>query len=256
MIATFAKKVPYMQYLTDLHMHTVASTHAYSTVHEYIQQAKIKGLKLIAITDHGMALGDSPHRWHFINMRIIPRIVDGVGILRGIEANILNLHGDIDCDDGMYRELDMVIAGFHEPACPSMGVDKNTEAMIATIKNPKVNIISHPGNPNYPIHIDSVAKVAKEYQVALEINNSSFISRKGSDDNCRQIAQAVKDAGGMISFGSDSHFAYNVGSFENCLSLIKDIDFPVHRIINRSPRAVIEFFALKTGRYIEELAIL
>lgn len=31
---------------------------------------------------------DAPHHWHFINMRIWPRVVDGVGILRGIEANI------------------------------------------------------------------------------------------------------------------------------------------------------------------------
>lgn len=243
-----------MQYLIDLHMHTIASTHAYSTVSDYILQAKLKGLKLIAITDHGMALGDSPHRWHFINMRVIPRIVDGVGILRGIEANILNLQGDIDCDNNMYQELDLVIAGFHEPAMPSQGIDKNTEALIATIKNPKVNIISHPGNRNYPIHIYEVAEAAKEYHVALEINNSSFISRKGSDDNCRQIAQAVKDVGGYIAFGSDSHIAYTVGDFSHSLELIRDCNFPVERIINHSPKAVIEFLAIKTGRYIDQLA--
>jgi len=245
-----------MQYLTDLHMHTVASTHAYSSMHEYIEQAKAKGLKLIAITNHGVALGDSPHRWHFVNMRIIPRIVDGVGILRGIEANILNIQGDIDCDDSMYRELDLVIAGFHDPALGPADIDKNTEAMIATIKNPKVNIISHPGNPKYPIHIYEVAQAAKDYQVALEINNSSFISRKGSDENCRKIAQAVKEVGGMISLGSDSHVAYNVGNFEHSLELIKEANFPSERIINRSPKAVIEFLAVKTGRYIDELAAL
>ncbi|RKS86064.1 putative hydrolase [Orbus hercynius] len=245
-----------MRYVIDLHMHTVASTHAYSTIHDYILQAKLKGLKLIAITDHGMALGDSPHRWHFINMRIIPRIIDGIGILRGIEANILNRQGDIDCDDGMYRELDMVIAGFHEPALASSDIDSNTEAMIATIKNPKVNIISHPGNKNYPIHIDEVAKVAKAYHVALEINNSSFISRKGSEDNCRKIAQAVKDAGGMLSLGSDSHIANTLGNFSHCFELIKDVNFPAERIINHSPQAVIKFLSLKTGRYVEELAAL
>lgn len=242
-----------MQYLIDLHMHTIASTHAYSTVHDYIHVAKEKGLKIIAITDHGMALGDSPHRWHFVNLRILPRIIDGVGILRGIEANILNLQGEIDCDDGMYGELDLVLAGFHDPALQPMDIDRNTEALIATIKNPKVNIISHPGNPKFPIHIMEVAKAAKEYNVALEINNSSFISRKGSDENCRKVAQAVKDCGGMISFGSDSHIAYNVGNFDHCLELIKEVDFPVERIINRSPQALIEFLAIKTGRDIPEL---
>ncbi|MCQ1922182.1 DUF1097 family protein, partial [Escherichia coli] len=45
------------------------------------------GIKLFAITDHGPDMEDAPHHWHFINMRIWPRVVDGVGILRGM--NIL-----------------------------------------------------------------------------------------------------------------------------------------------------------------------
>ncbi len=40
-------------YPVDLHMHTVASTHAYSTLSDYIAEAKRKGIKLFAITDHG-----------------------------------------------------------------------------------------------------------------------------------------------------------------------------------------------------------
>ncbi|XKM13934.1 phosphatase [Orbaceae bacterium ac157xtp] len=242
-----------MQFTTDLHMHTVASDHAYSTVHDYIHQAKIKGLKLIAITDHGPTLGDSPHPWHFPNQRIIPRIVDGVGILRGIEANILNLQGEIDCDDHMYPWLDIVLAGFHEPALMPMDIDKNTEAMIATIKNPKVNIISHPGNPKYPLHIYEVAEAAKAHNVALEINNSSVVSRRGSDDNCRKIAKAVKEVGGILSFGTDSHIAYTVGDFSHCFELIAEANFPVERIINHSPQAVLEFLALKSGKNLEEL---
>ena len=55
-------------YPVDLHMHTVASTHAYSTLHDYIAEAKRKGIKLFAITDHGPDMADAPHYWHFINM--------------------------------------------------------------------------------------------------------------------------------------------------------------------------------------------
>ncbi|SUB17266.1 Probable phosphatase YcdX [Pantoea agglomerans] len=40
-------------YPVDLHMHTIASTHAYSTLHDYVTQAKQTGMKLFAITDHG-----------------------------------------------------------------------------------------------------------------------------------------------------------------------------------------------------------
>ncbi len=40
-------------YPVDLHMHTVASTHAYSTLHDYIAEAQQKNIRLFAITDHG-----------------------------------------------------------------------------------------------------------------------------------------------------------------------------------------------------------
>ncbi|WP_370516494.1 PHP domain-containing protein [Gilliamella sp. Pra-s60] len=49
-------------FLIDLHVHTMSSAHAYSSVYENIMIAKQKKLKLIAITDHGPKLDDSPHR--------------------------------------------------------------------------------------------------------------------------------------------------------------------------------------------------
>uniref|UniRef100_UPI001EF93DE3 PHP domain-containing protein n=1 Tax=Citrobacter koseri TaxID=545 RepID=UPI001EF93DE3 len=51
-------------YPVDLYMHTVASTHAYSTLHDYIAEAQQKGIKLFAITDHGPDMADAPHYWH------------------------------------------------------------------------------------------------------------------------------------------------------------------------------------------------
>ncbi|MGS9112120.1 phosphatase, partial [Salmonella enterica subsp. enterica serovar Infantis] len=77
-------------YPFDLHMHTVDSTHSYSTLSDYIAEAKRTCIKLFAITDNGPDMEDAPHHCHFIKMRICPRLVDGVGKLRGIEANIKN----------------------------------------------------------------------------------------------------------------------------------------------------------------------
>ena len=42
-----------MRYQVDTHAHTLASTHAYSTIHDYIAEAKRKGIIIFAITDHG-----------------------------------------------------------------------------------------------------------------------------------------------------------------------------------------------------------
>ena len=50
----------------DMHTHTIASTHAYSTITENCQWAEKYGMKGIAMTDHAMKLPDSPHIWHFV----------------------------------------------------------------------------------------------------------------------------------------------------------------------------------------------
>jgi len=218
-----------MMYPVDLHMHTVASTHAYSNLHDYIAQAKLKNIKLFAITDHGPDMADAPHYWHFVNMRIWPRVVDGVGILRGIEANIKNTQGEIDCTGPMLTSLDLILAGFHEPVFAPQDQATNTEAMIATI--------------------------AAEHRVALEINNSSFVhSRKGSEANCRAVAAAVRDAGGMVALGSDSHTAFTLGDFNECRKILDEVDFPEDQILNVTPRRMLDFLASRGMEPIPEFA--
>lgn len=165
-------------YPVDLHMHTVASTHAYSTLRDYVLQAQTCGVKLLAITDHGPDMADAPHYWHFVNMKVWPRVIDGVGVLRGIEANIKNVEGEIDCSGPMLDSIDIIVAGFHEPVLAPQDKATNTAAMIATMANGLVHIISHPGNPKYPIDIQAVAEAAARYDVALELNNSSFTTSR------------------------------------------------------------------------------
>ncbi len=244
-------------YPVDLHAHTVASAHAYSTVSDYFAVAKEKGIKLFAITDHGPDMADAPHRWHFLNMKVIPRIVDGVGILYGIESNIKNSQGETDCDERMAELLDLIIAGFHEPVMGSLGFEGNTQAMIGAISSGKVHMISHPGNPKYPIDIKAVAEAAAKHNVALEINNSSFVhSRTGSEQNCIEVAKAIRDAGGWLAIGSDSHVAYALGGFDKALEVIKQVNFPEERILNVSPRRLLDFLESHGGQPIEEFASL
>ena len=217
-------------YPVDLHMHTVASTHAYSTLHDYIAEAKRKGIKLFAITDHGPDMADAPHYWHFVNMRIWPRMVDGVGILRGIEANIKNTLGEIDCTGPMLTSLDFIIGGFHEPVFPPQDEATHTEAMIATIASGSVHMISHPGNPKFPINIEAVARAAARHDVALEINNSSFVSsRPGSE-------------------------AFTLGEFGECRKILDAVDFPEERILNVTPRRFLSFLESRGAAPIAEFA--
>ncbi|WP_299791094.1 phosphatase [uncultured Shewanella sp.] len=244
-----------MKYPVDTHAHTIASTHAYSTVHDYIAVAKERGLKLFAITDHGPDMADAPHFWHFVNLRVLPRIVDGVGILRGIEANIKNDAGEIDYFGDYLKELDIVLAGFHEPVFPPSDKQTHTKALINTIESGNVDIITHPGNPAYPIDITAVAEAAARCDVALEINNSSFeMSRKGSEANCIAIAKAVRDAGGLLVMGSDSHVAFSLGEFPQALAIIEAAKFPKERLLNRTPEALLEFLSKRGHTTLDDFA--
>lgn len=88
----------------DLHLHTIASRHAYSTILEYINQAKKLKMKVIGISDHGpdtcSTLTDDIY---FRTMDRIPSYVEGIRILKGAEANIINLNGDIDLSDKAFK---------------------------------------------------------------------------------------------------------------------------------------------------------
>lgn len=234
-----------MDLLIDLHMHTNASAHAYSSVSEYIMKAKHKNMLAIAITDHGPALDDSPHEWHFLNMSAIPERVDGVRVLKGIEANIFK-DGSIDCSDLMSEKLDFVMAGFHAPVYSLCSdINKNTECLMKVINNPAVKIISHPGNPQFPVDYRIIAVEAARNHVALEVNGASAVSRKGSSANCRKIIEEVKSAGGYISVGSDAHYCTQMGNADHALKLLEEQRFPEDKIINSSLMLTLSFLEVK-----------
>lgn len=224
-----------MKLVADLHVHTVSSGHAYSTVLEIAQYASTLGLPMLAITDHGPAMPGAPHDYHFGNMRIIPDELFGVRILKGIEANVIDRKGTLDLEERRLAMLDVVAAGLHTFCTPNGSKAENTELMIEAIKNPLVQIITHPGNPEFLIDEAAVVQAAVHYDVALEVNNSSLTTaRKGSRPRCSHIVSLAKAYGATLVVGSDSHFAYHVGRFDAALELLAEHDFPEEQVLNTS----------------------
>ena len=64
--------------IADLHTHTLASTHAYSTVQEMAVSAHEKGLLALALTDHARTMPGAPGPWFFTAMRELPLLYKGV----------------------------------------------------------------------------------------------------------------------------------------------------------------------------------
>lgn len=120
---------------------------------------------------------------------------------------------------------------------------------------PNECVENHFGNPKYPIDIQAVAQAAAKHRVALEINNSSFVhSRKGSEANCREVAAAVRDAGGMVALGSDSHTAFTLGDFGECMKVLQDVNFPEAQILNVTPRRMLDFLESRGMTPVDEFA--
>ena len=230
----------------DTHTHTVASTHAYSTVEEMAKRASECGMEAIALTDHGMMLPDAPHDWHFHNLKNIPREIHGVKILYGIEANILNRRGDIDpLAEEIYEKLDIVNASIHVPCYEEERGGDHTETYLNVVNNPIVDVICHSGTAAFPYDYEKIVKLAKKNNKLIEINNHSFYVRQSSVPNCRRLAELCAEYGTGIVVSSDAHIIFDLGEYGKALEMLEEIGFPEELIINRSFDSLAEFFERK-----------
>ena len=227
-----------MKLVVDTHVHTLVSGHAYSTIQETVSAAGEKCLEMIALTEHGPAMPGAPHRIYFGNLRVIPPAISGVKILRGVEANVIDLKGTLDLDDRALKKLDFVIAGFHDIILSAGGVVANTSALVRVIANPLVDAISHPINPSFALDISEVVKAALEYDKLLEINNNWISLRPDSRENYRKMAELCAEADIPLICGSDSHISFDVGNFGNSLSVLDEARFPERLVLNTSAHAL------------------
>ncbi|MUJ28152.1 phosphatase [Aliivibrio fischeri] len=236
-----------MNVVVDTHTHTLASGHAYSTIIENAQSAQNKGLKLLCTTDHAPEMPGAPHYWYFNNQRILPRFLHQVGILRGVEANILNVKGEIDLPLSSDQHLDWVIASFHEPVFAPASEAEHTAALLNVIKSGRIDVLGHSGNPNYPFDIERVLQCAKEHNVAIEVNNTSLTgkSRKGSDVRCDKIVEIGKEIGVYFTTGSDAHFCEEIARLELAIALLEKYEISEDKIITTSTSRFLNFLLLR-----------
>lgn len=224
-----------MKYLSDLHTHSIVSGHAYSTLLENINYCAEKGIKILGTSEHAPTMPGAPHYWYFGNMKVVPRIINGVTILRGCEANILDIDGSLDMTDESSRNLDYMIASFHEPVFKPKSKEENTAAILNVMdKYDKVEILGHLGNPNYELDYEAIVKKAKEKNIMIEINNSSLLgsSRVGSDVNCKKVALLCREIGTKVILTSDSHINTCIGVFNKGIELLEEIQMPKELVMN------------------------
>lgn len=246
-----------MKFVLDTHTHTIASGHAYSTIHDYIAEAKKKGLEMVAFTDHGPAMPGGPNIFHIGNQKVIPREIDDIEILRGVEANIIDFDGNIDITEPYLKRLDLVLASLHDVCIQPGTKEENTRAFLKVMNNNYVDIVAHPGNPRFPIDIDEFVLAAKNTNKIIEINNSTFTNpgRSGSRDNCIMIARKAKEHGVFVVAGSDAHISFDVGNFQKSIEVFKLVEMPEELIMNTCKEKLKNYLKAK-GKKLEEKTVI
>ncbi len=232
----------------DVHTHTTASGHAFSSLQEMVRAAADKGLDILGITEHGPSIPGTCNPLYFRNLHVVPRIMYGVHLLLGAELNILNTNGDVDLGEEHLKYMDIRIAGIHGQCWQGGSREENTHGLIETIRNPWINIISHPGDGTADLDFEPIVLAAGEAHTLLEINSSSMtpIRRKlSARPNNLEILRLCRKHGVPVILGSDAHISFAVADYTYALPLLEETNFPDELVMNDKPDFFLEYTGIK-----------
>lgn len=242
-----------MQVIGDYHTHTVYS-HGSGSIRDNVEMALKKGLKEIAITDHGPG-----HYLYGVRKKKLPIMREeidrlneefepkGIKILLGVEANLMSYDGMIDMDDEMIKLTDILLLGYHYGVIPNSAYDilgmyiRNpiskvlpigrkslleitTRAFVKAINNYPIDFITHPGS-KAKVDIKTLAREGAKLGTALEI------SSKHSQLSVENIKIAMEEDVEFV-VSSDAHRPSDVGNVEESMRRAKDANLPMKRIRN------------------------
>lgn len=267
--------------LCDVHCHTLASLHAYSTLEEDVKAAALRRLELLGCTDHFSSMlnrgvpfeGDSDIRGyqHFLNVNVWPRVWHGVRVLRGAEADIVDLDGNLfghgypqyvaisgkpypeplDLDERIFTKLDYVIASVHGKQFAKCSTrTQNTQMYVRALENPKVLILGHIVRSGLDIEFDPILTAARDMKKMVELNEGTLQEHPACTERFRQLAVRCAEIGCRISLGSDGHISTQVGQFDATLAMLEEIDFPPEFIMTRDKntfKTALESSGVMTG---------
>ena len=237
-----------MKILADYHTHTTYS-HGKGSVFDNADEAKSKGLKEIAIADHGFrhyAYGIKRRDVESLRRDVLKANGSELRVYLGIEADFCGVDGSIDIESDEIHKFDLLIAGYHKAVRansfkgktgfifrnnlskifrPSKALIRlNTKVMIEAMRKYPIDILSH---PNLVMRVDmgEIAKVAEETGTYIELNGK----RESMSD---EDIEAVLKTGAMFIMDSDAHVKEHVGDVRLPIAQAERTGIPVERIVN------------------------
>ena len=239
----------------DLHTHTLAAGHAYSTLLENIDAALTVGIRYLGMSEHGPTSPGGPHEFFFSNYKVIPREYDReeisgrvvpvtggrLHLLCGVEANICDTDGKLDLEERYLQKMDYALASIHPFAFTAGSRKENTLASVRAFQNPYVKILGHPDDGRFPLDYEELVREAKQARVALEVNNSSLnprSARQGGRENITELLKTCMKYEQPVIMGTDSHMCFAIGKFAETEQLMRELDFPAKLVLNYDPENI------------------
>ena len=237
--------------LFDWHTHTVHSKvgpylHGKGSIKDNARAAYDRGLKELAITDHG------PSDFYGLDLSSVAAMrreiaeaeaeFPGLKIWLAVEADIVDSENGLDVAPGEFSLFDFVNAGYHYvPKCrmianwlafhlpiPAGAREKlraqNTARIIKALKNNNIRILTHPGD-KAPVDEHLIAKACEETNTLVEINARH---KHPNEDDLKIYASY--DVSFAIS--SDAHKPEYVGRYAESLRLAISAGIDPKRIVN------------------------
>lgn len=241
----------------DYHTHTPYS-HGKGTILENALMAKQKGLKEIAITDHGfnhklygMKRADLAQMRKEIE---VAKQKTGVNILLGVEANFIDSNGNVDITEDDLDKLDILLVGYHKFVTSTSAkeqarflltnnsvvlrnldstIQRNTIAILKALDKYPISVITHLG-AGMPVNSVEIAKYARDKGTLIELNGKRITFTKD------EIQQMVKENVKFI-INSDAHSAERVGETNKGLNLMIKYNIPPELVVNLNNKPLFRF---------------
>lgn len=235
----------------DYHTHTTNSD-GHNSVSDVINSAADRGLREVAITDHGYSMRYPTSLKKIIAIREEAAKLAkqrGISALIGIEANLLTIDGNIDLPIEDFEHIDIVLLGYHfYSSLPNLaqyidlycgnGIAKafpttqrrkrNTAAYIKAIERYPIDVIVHP-NHHFVVNVKDLAKCCKDNGTFIEF---SARHQKMSESEISDIV----GVGTGIVISSDGHLPSEVGDCESALAEALKLGIPESQIANLKGR--------------------
>jgi DNA polymerase (family 10) len=150
-------------------------------------------------------------------------------VLKSIELN-LNPSGEGDMEPDALRRLDLVTGTFHSALRRE---DDQTARYLAAIRNPDINTLGHPRGRIFNYRLGLRAEWERVFAEAARLDKAVEIDAypDRQDLNVDLLALA-RTAGVRVSFGTDSHHAWQLEFMELALAAALQAGLAAERIVN------------------------